>query len=199
MFQSTDCILIMGRRRCGKSYLAGKISSIFPRRVIFDTLGEYSGDYKTSSFLEFCEALKYLKENKIENFVLVHQFDPESEIGQSEFNQMLRLCYYFGNIHIVIEECHIYSSPHFLPHWMKNCFLTGRHQGLSILVTTQRPAELNKTILSQCAHVFCGTLIEGNDIRYVSAFLNKSSEALATLPERSFIHFSASGVKTITT
>lgn len=199
MIKGTDCLLVMGRRGCGKSYLAKRLQELWPRKVIFDSLHEYQDECeRANSFLEFCEIIARLKSASPDRFTLVVNFDIESEHSQSEFDQMLRLCYYYGNIQVIIEEVQNFSSPHNLPHWLKNCLLTGRHQNLSLLFTTQRPGELNKTILSQCSHIFCGSLIEGNDLRYISAFLRQDSQRLVQLPEREFLYFSSEGIKQIT-
>lgn len=198
MMRSDDCFLVMGRRGCGKSYLAKKIQEIFPRKIIFDTLHEYQGESETAnSFLEYCEKIARLKSLSPDRFTLVVNFDIESEASQAEFNQMLRLAYYFGNVQIVIEEIQNFSSPHHLPLWLKNCLLTGRHQNISLLFTTQRPGELNKTILSQCAHIFCGSLVEGNDVRYISGFLRQDAQKLISLPDRQFMYFSKDGIKQV--
>lgn len=197
MFQTTDCLLVMGRRGCGKSYLAKKIQSIWPRRVILDTLNEYTEGTIVFTFDEFCNALTQLKATNQESFTLIFHFDPESKLNEIEFDQIMRLCYYFGNIQVVLEEVQIFSSPHVLPHWLKQCLLIGRHQNLSLLFTTQRPGELNKTILSQCSHIFCGQILEGNDLRYISSFLRQDSQRLVELPERKFLYFSNQGIKEI--
>jgi hypothetical protein len=196
--KSTDCILIMGRRGCGKSYLCKKIQSVWPRRIIIDSLSEYTEGDIVFNFFEFTEKLKYYKANNISQFEIVYQFDPENELSEEEFNQIMRVSYYFGNVQVVIEECQLYSNPHKMPKWLKNSLLTGRHQNMSLLFTTQRPAELHKTILSQCTHIFCGQILEGNDLRYLSSFLGRESDKLPTLPERNFLYFTDKGVRQVT-
>lgn len=191
MIEKTDCILVMGRRGCGKSYLAKRIQTIFPRRVIVDTLNEYGKNdgEVVFNFLDFSKRLIELKENKTSAFVLIFQFPVESELNKVEFNQIMRLCYYFRNIQIVVEEIQLHCNTQWLPHWLKNNLLIGRHQNLSLLFTSQRPGEVNKTIVSQCSHIFCGNLIDGNDLKYVSNFLNQNSEKLVNLPDRRFLYF----------
>lgn len=196
-FQSHDCVLIMGTRGCGKSYLAQRIQKIWPRRVIIDSLNEYTEGTVVYSFNEFAQKLSEFKSVNQHDFELVYQFDPESNISEVEFEQIVRLCYYFGNIQLVIEEIQLYSTPHVLPHWLKNALLTGRHQNISLLFTTQRPGELNKTILSQCSHIFCGRIVEGNDLRYISGFLRQDANKLINLPERKFLYFSKNGISEI--
>lgn len=170
---------------------------MWPRRVVIDSLNEYSEGESVSNFHDFSEKLAKLKDENKKEFELIYRFDPESEISAQEFDHILRLCFYFSNIQVVIEEIQLYSSPHFLPKWLKNSLLIGRHRNLSILATSQRPGEVNKTILSQCSHIFCGNIIEGNDLKYVSAFLNLEAKKLSTLPDRQFIYFSKNGIREI--
>lgn len=191
MINYTDCILIMGRRGCGKSFLAKKVQELFPRKIVIDSLNEYTEGNIVSNFDQFTQKLLEFKER--DSFTLVYQFSPESPVSDEEFNQIMRVSYYFENVQVVIEEIQLYSSPHYLPHWLKNSLLTGRHKGMSLLFTTQRPGELNKTILSQCSHIFCGQIIEGNDLRYISSFLNEDAERLSSIPKRKFLYRSDSG------
>jgi len=187
----------MGVRGCGKSHLCKELQTLWARRIIFDTLDEYSEGDHVYNFEEYSSRLiQYSKEDR-DGFCLIYKFDPESDTDHFEFDHALRLAYYYGNVQIVIEEIQVFSSPHNLPKWLKNCLLTGRHQGLSIIATTQRPGELNKTILSQSAHIFCGRIVEGNDVRYLAGFLNQDSEKLSMLPDRRFLYFSRDGVKEI--
>lgn len=198
MIKKDDCILVMGRRGCGKSFLAKRLQSRWPRRVIIDSLNEYKKEKnRVSSFDSFAAKMEEYKEQNKKEFVLVYHFDPESDLHHEIFDQIMRVCYYFGDIQIVVEEIQLYCTPHQLPKWLRNCLLTGRHQDLSLLFTTQRPGELNKTALSQCAHIFCGQLSEGNDLRYVSSFLNEDSKKLSSLPKRVFLYKSDEGIKEI--
>lgn len=198
MIRSDDCILVMGRRGCGKSFLAKRLQEKWPRRVIIDSLGEYKKEkMRFTSFPDFADKMRDLKEKNTKEFTVVFQFDPESDLHEAIFDQILRLCYYHGDMQVVIEEIQLYCSPHFLPKWLKNCLLTGRHKKISLMFTTQRPGELNKTALSQCAHIFCGQILEGNDLRYVSSFLNEDSQRLSSLKKRRFLYKSDEGIKEI--
>lgn len=197
MIKPTECLLVMGRRGCGKSYLAKRLQDLWPRRIIIDSLGEYTEGIQVTGFSQFCDELLKLKQKNEKQFVLVFKFDPEVPVSDDLFNQILRVCFHFKNVQVVIEEIQRYSSPHYLPHWLDQCLFVGRHKGLSLLFTTQRPGMLNKGILSQCAHVFCGQLIDGNDVSYVSGFLGEHGNKLISLPERQFIYFSDKGIKQI--
>lgn len=168
---------------------------MWPRRIIIDSLFEYGPDdgHVVSTFEEFS---KYLIERKSDgsDFVLIYQFEPESNVSQVEFDEIVRVAYYFGNVQLVIEEVQLYSTPHSLPKWLKQALLTGRHQNMSLLFTSQRPGEIHKTIISQCAHIFCGKIVEGNDLRYTSYFLGNDSEKLPLLADRKFLYRDETGL-----
>lgn len=189
MFKLTDCFAILGRRGCGKSYLCKRIQDVYPKKVIIDTLNEYQDGEIVESFSDFCRVLVDHKNKKSKFFKIVFRFNPDVENADEVFNEVLKICYKIGNLQIVIEEVQIFAQPHFLPHWFRQCLLTGRHQNLSMIFTTQRPGELNKTILSQCAHIFAGQMHEKNDLKYISSFLGVESEKLINLEPRNFLYW----------
>jgi len=184
----------MGQRGCGKSYLGRNIQTCWPRRIIIDTLGEYSDQDGTVVFT-FDEFSDFLTQRKSDgsDFVLIYQFDPESQLSDLEFDEIVRVAFYFGNCQLVIEEIQEHSTPHSMPHWLKKALLTGRHQNLSLLFTSQRPGEINKTIISQCSHIFVGKIVEGNDLKYIAYFLGDKAQELTTLPDRVFLYRDRSG------
>lgn len=189
MFNQIDVVAVFGRRGSGKSYLAQKIQSLYPKRVTFDTLNEYTDGIQCTNFNDFANALQNLKAQNAQSFHLVYQFNIEGVNHDDEFNQAMRLCYYFGGLTVTIEEIQSFCSVHKMPHWLKNSLLTGRHQNMAIIVTTQRPGECHKTIMSQCSHIFTGQLHDRNDIKYVSNFIGTEANDLYLLDQREFLHF----------
>jgi DNA helicase HerA-like ATPase len=196
----TDCNAILGMRGCGKTHLGRNIQKIYPKIVIIDALKEYKeseerklGGIIFSDFNEFCAALFEVKNKRKKRFRLIFQFNEDDENTELIFEQLIRVLYKCGNLVIVIEEIQLYSTPHKVSHWLRNLFLTGRHQNLGVIFTTQRPGELNKTILSQCAHLFVGQMHEKNDIKYISNFLGVDAEKLTELKKRFFLHWTPGG------
>jgi hypothetical protein len=187
----------MGRRGCGKSFLAKRIQGLWKRRLIIDSLNEYTEGEMVHSFAQLGALLTQKKATNSQEFTIVFQFDPESPASVAEFDHILRLAYYYGNIQVVVEEIQLYCTTHMMPHWLKTSLLTGRHQNMAMLFTSQRPGEVHKTIISQCSHVFCGNIQEGNDIRYLSNFFREESEKLARLPDRRFLYLSKTGIQEI--
>jgi hypothetical protein len=189
LFESTDVFAVLGRRGSGKSYLARRIQECYPRKVVFDTLGEYRGGnhLHCSDFESFGQRVLELQDAKA--FTLVYDFDVEKEDHLPEFDQALRVLFYRGNLLVCVEEIQALATAHKMPMWLKHCLLRGRHRNLGLLFTTQRPGECHKTIISQAGHVFCGSLHEKNDLDYCRAVLGERALELGTLPEREFLYF----------
>lgn len=190
MFELTDCTLVLGRRGSGKSHLGKVVQSVYPRKIVLDPMDEYPSEGAVFGFEEFSNKILEFKLNRISEFNLIIKFNPENENLENEFNEIMRILFIFGNCLIVIEEIQLFSHPHFIPHWLKQCLLLGRHRGIGLLFTTQRPGELHKTVLSQCAHIFAGQIFERNDINYISGFLGINAQKLINLKPREFIYFS---------
>jgi hypothetical protein len=192
MFSATDVITVLGKRGSGKTTLSRKLQSAFPRLVIFDRLHEYQGQnsenfWTVHTFDEYCAAILASVGKK--RFTILYQFDLEQDSHAEEFNQALRILYYRGSACAVIEEVHNFATAHYLPKWFKEILLTGRHQNLALIATSQRPAELHKTLLSQCHHIFCGSLHEKNDINYLSSVLGDAADSVSSLKIGRFLHY----------
>lgn len=198
MIAPTDCAIVMGQRGCGKSYLAKNWQLLWPRRVIIDSLNEYrDGGLIVHNFDDFADSLLHFHQTGQKEFTLIFQFDFEARNKEQIFEEILKLCYYLGNILVVVEEVQIYASVHNLPWRLENALLTGRHQNLALLFTSQRPGMVNKTIISQCSHVFVGRINEGNDLKYLKNILGDDAEKLKSLADRRFLYFSKDGIQEI--
>lgn len=172
----------------------------FPRVVVIDLLHEYAAadcDMLVHSLPAFGAALVRLTETQAERFRLVYQFDIEGADETQDFNQALRMLYHFGNCMVVIEEIHHYLAREHMPEWLKKLVLVGRHQGVGILATSQRPAEVSKTFVSQCHHVFAGVCFEKNDLAYFRDTIGDVAERLSKIPPFHFLHYQAGAIARI--
>lgn len=189
MFLPTDKFMVLGRSGCGKTTLGSRIVSVYPKVITFDSLHEYSekDGVIVSGFSEFCDVL-LRKQNK-EKFHIIFQFDLESENNAAEFNEALRVAYYFGGVLLRIEEIQNFTSPHFIPKWLSHCLTTGRHRKIGMMFLTQMPRYCNKALISQAGHLFCGQLHERADIEYARSVLGERAFELVNIPPRKFLYF----------
>ncbi len=195
----TDVTIIFGMRGSGKSTLSRKLSSAYPRRVVIDPLAEWSEvdvHYRVvRGYAEFARVFAEVVFS--DRFTLVCQFDPETsdEDQSAEFDSILRSLYYTGRetgmgCCLVIEEVHNFATPYAIQHWLRQIVLTGRHAHLAVIASTQRPASVNKALVSQAAHVFTGQLFEQRDVKYLEDTLSGDiAERAALLPKFRFLGF----------
>ena len=193
LFDAVTVTSILGFRGCGKTYLSRKIQEIYPRVIIIDVTGEYSDGIECHDFDEFAEALQN-SVNQEKFRIIFHSHMDAGPEEKAAIDQCIRLAMLrssapeakFNNLLLVLEEVQNYSSAHTLPHYLRYAYLTGRHHGMAILATSQRPAEVHKTILSQSHNLFVGYVQEANDVKYLSSRLGAHADQLYTLPKRQF-------------
>lgn len=187
---ATDCVTVLGTRGTGKSTLARNISGMWPRSIVIDPVSDWTDGEVIYSFENLAHRLIELKKEDANKFRIIFRFNPDQENKETIFNEILRLAFHFKNLQVVIDEIQLFSTPHFLPNYLKNLLFIGRHNGISLVCITQRPGQLNKSILAQSFHVFVGQLHEKNDLRAISDFVNISQEKIINLPKFNFFHFS---------
>jgi len=189
-FKQIDKILVVGRSGCGKSFLGKKLSSVFPRVVIFDSLNEYpKSEHDITDFNQFAGYIKQINNEKIRNYRLIVKFDTSLEDTKEIFDHYMHVLYELGDVFIVIEEVQDYCTPYFIGRWFKKSMTSGRHQKLGFLFTTQRPSFLNKTVLSQSTNIFVGNLIDRNDSMTISQLLDSDKKEISSLNDREFLWF----------
>jgi ABC-type dipeptide/oligopeptide/nickel transport system ATPase component len=192
-FSNIDKVLIIGASGCGKSYLGRIVQKSFNRIVCFDIMNEYhvKDDFVINNFQEYSQMIRRIENENLKSFFYVVKFsiDDDHEMMEMFLNQALRLNFHVGNMTTVIEEVQEYCDPYNIPKYVRKSMLMGRHHELSFVMTSQRPALLNKTIISQCTHIFCGRLVDKNDLKYVSAFLGRDSKELSSLSKGEFLWY----------
>ncbi|MGE4109030.1 MAG: hypothetical protein AB7F66_17665 [Bacteriovoracia bacterium] len=180
----TDVTVIFGIRGSGKSTLSRKLSSAYPRVVVIDPLGEWRSREATGRAHDFASfSAAYRAVDGLPSWRLVYEPNPSLslEAQEAEFDATLRLLYLDGRerqtgVCLVIEEVHLIAPISSMHHWFRQIVFTGRHAELAIIAGTQRPASVNKALVSQASHVFAGQLFESRDVRYLQ---ETCSEAMA--------------------
>jgi len=191
-FNQRDKFLIMGRSGCGKSTLGHSIADIYPRLIIFDTVNEYAVNENDTVIRNLDDLERFIRRvdsEEIHKFKAYVKFSIETKNKDLIFDHMMRILYYWGNCMVVVEEIHHYCTPHKIGENFEYCMTSGRHRDLGFIFTTQRPALINKTVMSQSTHIFVGNLIDRNDAKTVANFIGKDSKELADLEDCVFYWF----------
>lgn len=173
-----------------------------PRLIVFDTAHEYEkdpDDLVATTPAELGQIAKLILQFKPKEYRVLYQWqvDREGEL-EEDLNTCLRILYHLGNCHVVIEELPQYSNSRDMPEWLRKMVLVGRHRGIGITATTQRPAEIPKTFISNCRHVFFSRFDEANDLKYFSETLGKTAiNSMRSLKQFYFIHYERPGKTTV--
>lgn len=188
-FHVTDHFCFIGSTGCGKSTLAREINKLYPRSIIIDPVSDWDGDFIFTDFNNFADKLINLKNNNSKAFRIVLRFNSDQKNKKLILDQALRLAINYKNLQFITDEVQLFTGPHNLPHYLLESMTTGRHHGLSMVNISQSPSLLNKMLLKQSKHVFCGQLHERNDINTVSDFISVDRQELINLQKGYFLYF----------
>ncbi len=197
MIEATDVTAIFGQRGSGKTELGKTISGMYRRRIVIDILGEWKksdgADLITNSFDAAAGFLKR-KIGAPGNFTLVFQFDinSKSDYQKKLFNAVLHMVWKRGNITgenacLVIEEAHEYCGPNWSEEWLRKCTMVGRHANLAMIISSQRPASVDKALISQAKNVLIGRLFEFRDIEYIRQTIGDDADLVPKLKQYQFL------------
>lgn len=198
-FSLNDKFALVAKTKSGKSYLGKIIQRAFPRKIIIDTTYEYTnqdGEIITG-FHNF--AKRILEIEHLNEYTLIFRFGHEERDHEKIFEEICRLVFYLGDTFFVVEEIHLHSTSHSINHWLLRIATMGSHQGIGYLLTTQRPSLIHKTLLTQCDHIFIGSLIDESDISYVKGFCQDQAKSLFNYPARKFIYWTHGEIRLVDT
>jgi hypothetical protein len=194
----TERTAIIGQSGSGKSYLVSVICEELASNdlgfVLLDTEGEYHGLSKFDSIrlikeTEEVEDISADEEN-IKRIIKDSQkiILDVSESDKNTVNEFLTGIYSVTTelfkenkstpFLLIIEEADIYIPQKRTGglEILQTISRRGRKRGLGILLATQRPALVNKNVLSQCNNVFIGKLMLKNDLDSVRLFFSSMDE-----------------------
>lgn len=125
---------------------------------------EYSVHGKVyTSAAELVAALSGAKE-----FRAVFAADSDVKRRAQQFDLVCRLAMATGNLDFIAEELRFVTTPSRAPLGWAQVTLTGRHKGLRVIGSSQRPASIDKDFLGNCTKVHVGRLVYPEDVRAVS-------------------------------
>lgn len=155
---------VMGASGTGKSsYIKGELLRKFKRLIVWSPLE------KTDKYAEFCggavtgkitELLKLIKA-KTKAIVFVPSGSDASV--KKQFDLFCRIVWELENTTVLVEELSHVTMPSWAPPAWKKLSTGGRHQGLTIIGVSQRPANIDKDFLGNCTEIRCYRMNYEND------------------------------------
>ena len=193
----TERSAVIGQSGSGKSYLVSVICEELAANdlgfVVIDTEGEYTGlsGHENIEVIDEIEDIA-TDEERVRNIIEESQkiVLDVSETDPKAIDKFLGIVYKVATdkfregrdrqvpFLVIVEEADIYIPQRGRAlEILQVMSRRGRKRGLGILLATQRPALVNKNVLSQCNNVFIGKLTLKNDIDSVRIFFSSLDDA----------------------
>jgi hypothetical protein len=181
----------LGARGTGKSaWVKRELAKLKPRRLaVWDFMREYSGG--TADLAAAIRAMAAGSFNVV--FTPSHDDAPIDIAGRRisvsawQFELFCTAVYEARNTVAIVEELAFVTRASHAPGPWRRLSLLGRHQGVSIIGTSQRPASIDKDFLGNCDLVHCGRLAHPRDAANVAPVLGVDADELLRLADLAFV------------
>jgi hypothetical protein len=80
------------------------------------------------------------------------------------------------------------TTPTWAPQAWKNLSTAGRHRGLTIIGTCQRPAQVDKDFFGNCSEIRCYAVGYVNDAKVMANTMFLDHKEILALPQFHYIH-----------
>lgn len=169
---------ITGNSGRGKTTLSNRLYlAKMPRVIILDMTGEWEGkvDASTYSLAELVQVVRNLARergrwrvalaldpNELE--ALVQWLVPVPEVKRSPILSV-------GGAALLVDEVDLLAPPGTASTPIRTLYRRSRHVGLTVVSTTQRPANVSREVSAQSNHAVALTLNENRDVEYISRLM----------------------------
>lgn len=186
---NAEIVAVIGASGSGKSSWL-KTSFLKPaarrrRLLVWDFKREYSTaglvDASHDNMAGMVEAVKAGR------FALAFTPDFEPKRRARQFDRFCRLAYALGDLVMVVEELSFVTTASYAPPSWSMVTCTGRHEGLTVVGTSQRPAQVDKNFFGNCTLVHSHRLQDRNDVGVMSSVLDCPPGDLRDLPKFHYI------------
>lgn len=175
---------VLGASGSGKStFVKRAIEQGRPKRLLIsDPMREYTGVGVVCSHL--AQVVGMIEKSGADGFRIVFHYAADDKLRARQFNALCAIALAAGNLTFVAEELKFFTTPSRAPLRWAEVTMTGRHKGLRVIGTSQRPASIDKDFLGNCTLIRTGRLVYPEDISAVAKAMRVPEaeiEALAPL------------------
>jgi hypothetical protein len=151
-----DIVAVIGASGTGKSsYIKGELLRKFLRLMVWSPLE------KTDQYAAFCGGVVTSKISEMVALVkggtkaIVYVPTGNDAAIKKQFDQFCRIVWEVENCHCLVEELSRVTMASYSPPAWKNLSTAGRHQGITLIGVSQRPATIDKDFLGNCTEIRC--------------------------------------------
>jgi hypothetical protein len=113
---------------------------------------------------------------------------PNQSDIKAQFDRFCRVAWELTGWVIVVEELSRVTTPTWAPQAWKNLSTAGRHRGLTIIGTCQRPAQVDKDFFGNCSEIRCYAVGYVNDAKVMANTMFLDHKEILALPQFHYIH-----------
>ena len=173
---------VMGASGTGKGlWIKQQLRTLKPKRlIVWDFMDEY-GEFApvVSSLEDLRKAMIKAKGGNLKARY-VSRGTGEKSIRQ-EFEILCELVYAWGQCVFIAEELSNVTTPSWAPSAWRKMSTSGRHCGVHIIGTSQTPALVDKTFLSNCTLVHISALRTNSHREYVAQNIDVNVDEVKAL------------------
>lgn len=136
-----------------------------------------------STIADMAEAIKACPKG----FALSFLPDFDQKRRARQFDRFCRIAYALGDLVMVVEELSFVTTASYAPPAWSMVSCTGRHEGLTVVGTSQRPAQVDKNFFGNCTLIHSHRVQDMGDVRVMSSALDVPAGELRALPQFHFI------------
>lgn len=170
-----ELVIVLGKRRWGKSTWAGKFLASKPRRFIFDPFAKFPAEYLTEQQVI----------ERHENGLLHPTKSPRLNVAScfiGDIDLLASVAFLNGHAYFVIEECGVaFNVGERLSEPLQEALFLGGHNWLSIVLVAQRAASIPIPLRSQATRVVTFRQDEENDVKWLRPYFREQYEDIPQL------------------
>lgn len=163
---------IIGQTGYGKTFFSKKLLKRFNRVIVADPQYEFPDMLQAQTLKHF---INIISGQSV--FRVAAAFEQ-----LEQYTNLFRLVYKnIKNVVLLVDEISLFAPTYKSDYWLKQIAQRGRAKNISLIWTTQRPANVSRDITSQALAITAFRLTEIRDISYLSSqWRSKQGEQILT-------------------
>ncbi len=182
-------VAVMGDTGSGKSaFVKALLAELAPPRCVkWDFKHEYDDGEVLLELAPLVEAMDAAGRGP---FSLIFRPSMNAKVRARQFDLVCRAVVDAGKLAFLVEELAFVTTPSYAPDGWALVTLTGRHDELLVIGTSQRPANIDKNFLGAATLIHCGCLGYIGDQKAVAEHMRIGVDEIHALKELEWIEYS---------